>query len=105
VAAPELSGWLADYGNDPRSTVRARILNVDEHGIRVGPELDCELQSIGLIVEDSRTGRQIEAGYSPASSPLLSDIARASLPATFTGVKRWPGTYQCDALIVWAGKE
>jgi hypothetical protein len=31
VAAPELSSWLTDYGNDPRSGIRSRILRIDKH--------------------------------------------------------------------------
>jgi hypothetical protein len=105
VEAPELSSWLADSGNDPRSGTSARILSVDKRGIHAGPELGCELQSIGLIVEDSKAGRQIEADYFLASSPLLAEIAHDRLPVTFTGMKRWPNTNLCDASIVWASKE
>ena len=104
VDAPELSRWLSDYGNDPRSGIRSGIVSIDKHGIHTGPELGCELESIGLIVEDSKNGRQIEAGYLFESSPLLAEIARARLPATFTGVKRWPNTDQCYASVVWASK-
>ena len=102
VDAPELSSWLSDYGNDPRSGIRSRILSIDNHGIHTGKELGCELQSIGLVVEDSKTGRQIEVDY---SGTLLPDIARAKLTATFTGVNRWPRTNLCVASAVWAGKE
>jgi hypothetical protein len=65
VDAPELPNWLSDYGNDPQSGIRSRILSIDNHGIHTGKELGCELQSIGLVVEDSKNGRQIEpmAGY------------------------------------------
>jgi hypothetical protein len=82
-------------------------LSIDEHGIHAGPELGCQLEFIGLVVEDSKNGRQIEAGYFFASSPgmLLPDIARASLTATFTGVNRWPGTDRCVASTVWASRQ
>jgi hypothetical protein len=102
VDAPELSSWLSDYGNDPRTGIRSRILSIDKHGIHTGPELGCEPQFIGLVVEDSKAGRQIEADPS-SNSPILAEIARAHLPVTFTGVKRWPNTDQCYASIVWAG--
>jgi hypothetical protein len=105
VEAPELSNWLSDYGNDPRSGIRSRILSLDKHGVHTGPELGCELESVGLVVEDSKNGRQIEAGNSSASSPLLTEITRSRQPVTFTGVKRWPKTDQCYASIVWASKE
>jgi hypothetical protein len=106
VDAPELSSWLSDYGNDPRSGIRSRILSVDKHGIHAGPELDCELESIGLVVEDSNTGRRIELGRLYASSPgELPAIARARVPVTFTGVNRWPRTKLCSASALWATKE
>jgi hypothetical protein len=107
VAAPELSGWLSDYGNDPRSGVRARILGVDERGIHVGSELGWELEFVEAVVRDSSTGREIEAGHFYASSPgaLLPAIARARLPVTFTGVNRWPRAHRCTASIIWANKE
>lgn len=105
VDPPELSTYLSDYGNDPRTGIRSRILSIDKHGIHTGPELGCELESIGMAVEDSKSGRQIEADYSLESSPLLAEIARAHLPVTFTGVKRWPNTDQCYASIVWATKQ
>jgi hypothetical protein len=105
VEAPELSNWLSDYGNDPRSGIRSRILSLDKHGVHTGPELGCELESVGLVVEDSKNGRQIEAGNSSASSPLLTEITRSRQPVTFTGVKRWPGTALCSASTVWASNE
>jgi len=107
VAAPELSSWLSDYGNDPRSGIRARILGLDEHGIHAGTELGCELDSIDLVVEDSRTGRQIEAGepYASSSGTLLSGIARTRSSVTLTGVHRWPRTNLCVASIAWGTSE
>jgi len=103
VEAPELSSRLLDYGNDPRTGIQAKILSIDKHGIHTGPELGCELPSVGLVVEDSKNGRQIEAGYSFESSPLLADIVRARLSVTFTGVNR--KTDLCYASIAWASKE
>lgn len=107
AAAPASSSLLSDYGNDPGSGIRAKILSLDQHGIHVGSELGCELEFIDLVVEDSKEGRQIEAGYFYASSPgaLLPDIARNRLSATFTGVNRWPGADRCVASTVWASKE
>jgi len=105
VDAPELSGRLPDYGNDPRTGIRARIMSIDKHGIHAEPKFGCELESIDLVIEDSQSGRQIEAGYSIASSPLLAEIAHHRLPVTFTGVNRWPNTDLCYASIVWASRE
>jgi hypothetical protein len=107
VAAPDLSSWLADYGNDPKFGIRSKILAMDDRGIHVGPELGCDLEFIDLAVVDSNAGRRIEAGYFYASRPgtLLPDIARLRLPVTFTGVKRWPGTHRCVAATVWASKK
>ena len=105
VDAPELSSWLSDYGNDPQSGIRSRILSIYKHGIHAEPKLGCELEFIDLVVEDSKSGRQIEAGYSIASSPLLAEIAHDRLPVTFTGVNRWPRTNLCVASAVWASKE
>jgi hypothetical protein len=107
AAVPESSSLLSDYGNDPRSAIRARILSLDQRGIHVGPELGCEPEFIALVVEDSKVGRQIEAGNFYASSPgaLLPDIARNRLSATFTGVNRRPGADSCIASAVWASKE
>lgn len=105
VEAPELSSRLSDYGNDPQSGIHSRILSIDKHGIHTGPELGCELQAIGLIVEDSRNGRQIEAGDSFESSPLLTEIAHDRLPVTLTGVNRWPRTNLCVASALWVSKE
>jgi hypothetical protein len=79
-------------------------MSIDKHGIHTRPELGCELESIDLIIEDSKNGREIEAGYLSTSSPLLTGIARARLPETFTGLNRWPGTDLCSASAVWASK-
>ncbi len=107
VAAPELSSLLSDFGNDPSSGIRTRVLGLDQRGLQVGPELGCDIEFIDLVVEDSRAGRQVEAGYFYASNPggLLPDIARNRLSATFTGVNRWPGTNRCNASTVWARKQ
>ena len=58
VAAPELSNYVADF--DPRSGTRTRILSFDKNGFHVAQELGCNLESIGLVVEDSKKGRQIQ---------------------------------------------
>ena len=107
AAAPESPSLLADYGNDPRSGIRARILSLDQNRIHAGPELGCQPDFVDVVVEDTKAGRQIEAGYFYGSDPgaLLPDIVRKRLSVTFTGVNRIPGTDRCVASAVWASKE
>jgi len=108
VAAPGLAGEQpADYGNDPRSGIRATLLGVDEHGIHTGADLGCELEFIDLVINDSRIGREIEAGYFYASSPgtLLPKIARKRRSITLTGLRRFPKSSTCTASVVWSTAE
>ncbi len=106
VAAPDSARPLADYGNDPRSAIRARVLGLDKEGIHLGSGLPCRPEFIDVVVEDSKAGRQIEVGYFSSSSPgaLLPDIARNRLFATFTGLNRWSDG-SCLISIVSASKE
>ena len=106
VESPKLAAeWLSDYGNDPRSGVRSRILSAGAAGIHTGPELGCQLEFIDLVVQDSKSGREIELGDSYAGNPgtLLPKLARALQPVMFTGLRRWPSTNLCEAAAVWAG--
>jgi hypothetical protein len=103
AASVSLAKLTSDYGNDPRSGHDARIVGLDDHGIHA-EHLDCELQSINVIVKDSQRGRVIEVGHFYASDPgkLLPELARLRARVTFTGLKRWPGSRTCDATIAWA---
>src|SRR5579871_5699900 len=92
VAAPDLLNLVPDYGNDPRS------------GIRVTPNLGCELESVGLIVKDSHAGRQIATGLFE-TAPVLPDITRAGSSATITGLHKSPGTNYCTASAAWIRAE
>ena len=94
VTGPGLpQGVLADYGNDPRAGVRARVQSSDGHQIQAGSELGCKLDSVGLVVRDTRQGREMTVD--PSSLP-------ADFQATFTGVRRWPNSDLCSASIMWA---
>jgi hypothetical protein len=87
---------LADYGNDLRGGVQARVRSPDGRQIRVGSELGCKLDSVELVVRDSRAGREITIDPRDLS---------ADFPATFTGVRRWPNSDLCSASIMWATAE
>ena len=89
-------GLLADYGNDPRAGVRARVQSSDGRALRVGPELGCRLESVSLVVQDTRAGREIATN----ASNLPADFQ-----ATFTGVRQWPNSDLCSASIMWATTE
>jgi len=105
VSAPDLpSGSNTDYGNDPTSGTQTRIVGVDEHGIQTGPELNCNLEFIDVLVLDSARGRDIEVGYFSPSNPgtLLPVIARQHAASIFTGLNRWPNAHGCTAAIAWA---
>ncbi len=62
AASESLAKFTSDYGNDPRAGTDARIVGVDDHAIHT-EHLDCELQSINVIVNDSQRGREIEVGH------------------------------------------
>jgi hypothetical protein len=102
VAAPEgANEWRTDYGNDPRIGVRSTILSASDRGIIAGPELGCNLDSIDVVVRDSKDGREIELKpfFAGNSGPVLEKIAAAHLPVVFTGVN---GKGRCDAAVAWA---
>jgi hypothetical protein len=103
VTNPELPReWLSDYGNDPRSGVRTNVLWLDEHGIHAGADLGCELESIDVVIKDSRGGREVEVGpYASSSDTLLPEVARKGVRATLTGLHRWPHSSLCTASIAW----
>lgn len=94
--------WALDYGNDPDSGTRTMISNLDANGIHTGPELDCELEFIDVVVSDSSAGREIEAGYFYATEPgtLLPKLGHGN-QATITGLNRWPNTNTCSAAVAW----
>jgi hypothetical protein len=105
VSAPDLpNGSNTDYGNDPTSGTQTRIVGVDEHGIRTGPELSCNLEFIDVIVLDSAHGRDIEVGDIYPSNPdtLLPVIALHRAATTFTGLNRSSNAHGCTASIAWA---
>jgi hypothetical protein len=105
VAPLELPGErLADYGNDPQSGTHAVILGVDDRGIHTSAELGCHLQSVDVVVKDSRVGREIEAVdfYAPEPGELLPAIARKRSPTIFTGLHRYPKGGNCTASIAWS---
>lgn len=87
---------LADHGNDPRGGIRARVQSSDGRQIKVGSELGCKLDSVQLVVRDTREGREITTR--PSSLP-------ADFQATFTGVRRWPNSDFCSASMMWATAE
>jgi len=89
-------GLLADYGNDPRGGLRARVQSSDGRQIQVGSELGCKLNSDPLVVRDTRAGREIS--IDPSNLP-------ADFQATFTGVRRWPNSDLCSASIMWVTAE
>lgn len=107
VAASEsLAKLTSDYGNDPRAGADARIVGLDDHGIHT-EHLDCELQSINVIVNDSQRGREIEVGHFYAGDPgkLLPEVAHRRARIIFTGLRRWPDNRTCDATTAWAHVE
>ena len=104
VSAPDLPKESStEYGNDPTSGTQTRIVAVDEHRIQTGPELNCNLEFINVVVLDSVRGRDIEVGYFYPSSPgtLLPVIARQHAATILSGLNRWPNT-RCTAAIAWA---
>jgi hypothetical protein len=104
VSAPDLPKESStEYGNDPTSGTQTRIVAVDEHRIQTGPELNCNLEFIDVVVLDSVRGRDIEVGYFYPSSPgtLLPVIARQHAATILTGLNRWPNA-RCTAAIAWA---
>lgn len=97
VTGPQFpQGFLADYGNDPRSGVRARVQSRDGRQLNVGPELGCKLNFDPLVVRDTRDGRQMRTD--PSSLPT-------DFQAIFTGVRRWPNSDLCSASIMWVTAE
>jgi len=100
------TNMLSDYGNDPRTGIKARIVGLDDRGIHT-EQLGCELQFINVIVEDSRTGREIDADRFSARDPgrPLPEIARRRARVALTGLKRWPDDRKCDATIIWTKVE
>jgi len=97
VTGPTLpQGVLADYGNDPSGGVRARVQSSDGRQIQVGSDLGCKLDSVDLVVQDTRQGREITTN--PSTLP-------ADFPVTFTGVRRWPNSDLCSASIMWVTAE
>lgn len=108
VADPGLPNWLLDYGNDPRSGTRTKILSSDEHGIHVAPDFGCELESVDVVIKNSKESREIDASGIfdvNRTGGLLDGIARAHLSVTLTGMKRWPGANSCVASILWANSD
>ena len=89
-------GALADYGNDPSGGVRTRVQSSDGRQIRVGSELGCKLNSVDLVVRDTRSGREMT--IDPSSLP-------ADFQATLTGLNRWPNSDLCSASIMWVTAE
>lgn len=102
VAAPrESKEWLSDFGNDPKSGIRSRILSANESGIDTGPELGCRLESVDVVVRDSPKGREIQMDpfFAGRSGTVLEEIAKARVSAIFTGLN---GKGRCRASVVWA---
>jgi hypothetical protein len=101
VAAPaESREWLKDYGNDPRTGIRSRILSASQSGIATGPELGCNLEDVDIVVRDSRKGREIEMNpfFAGGAGSVLAEVAKARSSAMFTGVT---GKGSCSASVVW----
>ena len=88
ASSPDLAKLASDYGNDPQSGIPAE-------------RLDCKLQSVSVIVQDTKAGRHIKVDSYP-DDRLLG--LRRRTPVTLTGIRRWAsGT--CDATILWAGSD
>jgi len=97
VAGPTVpQSLLADYGNDPRGGVRSSVHSSDGRRLQVGSGLGCKLDSVSLVVQDTRKGREIAT--IPSTLP-------DNFQATFTGVRRWPNSDLCSASIMWATAE
>jgi hypothetical protein len=94
VTGPAIpQGLLADYGNDPQAGVHARVQSPDGRRLEVGSPLGCKLDSVAMVVQDTRDGREMTTNPS---------ILPADFQATFTGLHRWPNSDLCSASIMWA---
>jgi hypothetical protein len=104
AAPPEVRQRRVDLSNDPASGVRTKIVSLDDSGVRTGPEIDCVVESAGLVVMDSPSMQAIEVVSTSFPGTMLPRLARAQLAVTLTGVShRRRGV--CGVSAIWVSSE